>query len=546
MPKEPQGRPRHGGPERLPRRAPPELAAARGQRRASTEEPTQSTPAAGPITLNIDPKKQDALEKAVNEPAGGQARPRRSARSTQRPGRRRLRRPEDRQGRRACTAASTTEALHATTPPARDYQPALDLQAGRPRRGPGERSETQDGEPITPNTVYDGTSKRPVVGSDGRLRPARTRTTRTTATSRVQTATNKSINSVFAQMVVDVGTAKVKKTAARPRHGRTDGWPEAVPAMTLGTMGASPLEMAGVYATLDNHGKKVTPTIVKSAEHKDRAVELGRPDRRPGHQPRDRRHRHLGPDRRGRRRYGSGRERRRAHYQAAGKTGTSENNRSAWFTGYTPDLVTAVAPVRRGRRRHRQAGHPDRHRSTRDAPTAVASRPRSGRRTPSARSARTGRASSTWTPTWAPADGRAAPPTPTPTPTPSPTESETRRSPTQSPTPDPDGVGAPSRPSGTATPTPTTTVAVRRAADPAARPGRRRSGRPGRAGPQPQALTRGTAPADLGCRGAAGTVVRGTSAEGDQPPFTWSAMRSPTLLVDVAPVLERALQDRAW
>ena len=33
----------------------------------------------------------------------------------------------------------------------------------------------------------------------------------------------------------------------------------AVPAQTLGTMGASPLEMAGVYATLDNHGKKVTP-----------------------------------------------------------------------------------------------------------------------------------------------------------------------------------------------------------------------------------------------------------------------------------------------
>ena len=26
----------------------------------------------------------------------------------------------------------------------------------------------------------------------------------------------------------------------------------------------------------------------------------------------------------------------------AGKTGTSDENKSAWFTGYTPDLVTSV------------------------------------------------------------------------------------------------------------------------------------------------------------------------------------------------------------
>jgi membrane peptidoglycan carboxypeptidase len=28
--------------------------------------------------------------------------------------------------------------------------------------------------------------------------------------------------------------------------------------------------------------------------------------------------------------------------QVAGKTGTSDNNKSAWFTGYTPNLVTSV------------------------------------------------------------------------------------------------------------------------------------------------------------------------------------------------------------
>ena len=39
----------------------------------------------------------------------------------------------------------------------------------------------------------------------------------------------------------------------------------------------------------------------------------------------------------------------RGGQQVAGKTGTSDNNKSAWFTGYTPNLVTSVRPVRRGR-----------------------------------------------------------------------------------------------------------------------------------------------------------------------------------------------------
>jgi membrane peptidoglycan carboxypeptidase len=41
--------------------------------------------------------------------------------------------------------------------------------------------------------------------------------------------------------------------------------------------------------------------------------------------------------------YGSGFEALKLNRPAAGKTGTSDNNASAWFSGYTPQLATSVA-----------------------------------------------------------------------------------------------------------------------------------------------------------------------------------------------------------
>jgi penicillin-binding protein 1A len=117
------------------------------------------------------------------------------------------------------------------------------------------------------------------------------------------------------------------------------GWPER-PAMSLGTMGASTWDMAAVYATLDNHGKKVTPTIVKSAEHQVREADLADPigDQVISREAADTTTAAMT----GVVKSGSG-QNAAGEYEAAGKTGTSENNRSAWFVGYTPELVTAVA-----------------------------------------------------------------------------------------------------------------------------------------------------------------------------------------------------------
>ncbi|MGW1190447.1 transglycosylase domain-containing protein [Streptomyces sp. NPDC002559] len=219
-----------------------------------------------------------------------------------------------------------------------DYQPASTFKPLVFASALENGSKTQNGDLIGVNTRYDGTSKRPVVGSTTPFAP-QNEDDRSYGDVTVQKAMNASINSAFAQMVVDVGPAEVKKTALA--LGVPDkNFPER-PAITLGTMNASTWDMAGAYATLDNHGKKVTPFIVKSAKHRERTVE---PVEGVGSQVISRKSADTVTSvLRGVVQNGSGSKASSASYEAAGKTGTSENNKSAWFAAYTPDLTTVVA-----------------------------------------------------------------------------------------------------------------------------------------------------------------------------------------------------------
>ncbi len=75
---------------------------------------------------------------------------------------------------------------------------------------------------------------------------------------RLRKATEKSVNSVFAQLILDVGPEDVVTTAEK--MGVRKGI-EPVPAIALGglTEGVSPLEMARAYATLATGGRRPTP-----------------------------------------------------------------------------------------------------------------------------------------------------------------------------------------------------------------------------------------------------------------------------------------------
>ncbi|MEU0163624.1 transglycosylase domain-containing protein [Streptomyces sp. NPDC006261] len=219
-----------------------------------------------------------------------------------------------------------------------DYQPASTFKPLVLAAALENESKTQDGNLIGLNTIYDGTSKRPVVGSDTPFKP-QNEDDRSYGPISVQKAMNSSVNSVFAQMIVDVTPAATKRTALA--LGVPDkNFPER-PAVTLGTMNASTWDMAGVYATLDNHGRKVTPHILQSAEHRDRTVKPEAPKREQviSRASADT----VTSALTGVVESGSGRAANTSAYQAAGKTGTSEENKSAWFAGYTPELTTVVA-----------------------------------------------------------------------------------------------------------------------------------------------------------------------------------------------------------
>ncbi|MFF0159117.1 transglycosylase domain-containing protein [Streptomyces sp. NPDC005263] len=293
------------------------------------------------ITLNIDKKKQAKLEKAVKAQLTSKLDPKKRKVD------------KDIQAGAVSVDPKTGEIValyggvdyfkHFRSNATRaDYQPASTFKPVILAAALEDEAVTQSDKPITPNTIYDGTSKRPVVGSDIAFAP-QNEDDRDYGDVTVQKAMDESINSVFAQMGVDVGMDNVLEMAEKLGMDTTDL--PAVPAQTLGSMGASPLQMAGVYATIDNHGKQVTPTLVKSAEHRTGKVEMPDPI---GEQV-------LTPETAdtvtsvltgvvddGTARTSVRENPARDGRQIAGKTGTSDDNKSAWFTGYTPDLVTSV------------------------------------------------------------------------------------------------------------------------------------------------------------------------------------------------------------
>ncbi|MGW1155489.1 transglycosylase domain-containing protein [Streptomyces rubiginosohelvolus] len=203
-------------------------------------------------------------------------------------------------------------------------------------------STTQDGRRITPNTVYDGTNKRTVVGVQGSTDYAPANEDDVDyGDITVRIATDKSVNSVYAQMAQDVGPAKVRDTAIA--LGIPADTPDltAAPSIALGTANASVLDMAEAYATLADHGRHGRYALVEKVTKDGAEIEL--PERTTeqavSREAADTTTAVLRSVVEG----GTGTAAQAVGRPAVGKTGTAEEDRAAWFAGYTPDLASVVA-----------------------------------------------------------------------------------------------------------------------------------------------------------------------------------------------------------
>lgn len=159
----------------------------------------------------------------------------------------------------------------------------------------------------------------------------------------LETATRSSINTCFARLIWELndsektGAQKVAEMANR--MGIASEIPP-YPSIALGSQNVTPLEMASAYGTLATNGVHFAPMAITRVLGPDGEVVFeANPEGREAISP---------PVA-----YAatqvlkgviSGGTARRAQIgrPAAGKTGTSQNYRDAWFVGYTPQLVTSV------------------------------------------------------------------------------------------------------------------------------------------------------------------------------------------------------------
>ncbi|MFI6942014.1 transglycosylase domain-containing protein [Streptomyces sp. NPDC050418] len=290
------------------------------------------------IDLNIDPKKQKALEKAVDQELTSELDPKtRKVDAAVQAGAVSV---DPKTGKIVAMYGGEDYLKHTTSNALRyDYQPGSTFKPVILASALENEAVNEDDEPITPKTIYNGDSETKIEFGNGQTYAPPNEGDDDFGPITVQRGMDKSVNSVFAAMGADVGMDKVKETASD--LGMRDF--EPVAAMTLGSMGASPLDMAGVYATFDAHGKKVTPSIIKKATHKDGDYvpePIG--DEVISRQTADT----ITSVLQGVTNDGTGAAVLRGpyagKYKAAGKTGTTDANVSALFAGYTPELVTVV------------------------------------------------------------------------------------------------------------------------------------------------------------------------------------------------------------
>ncbi|NMO36292.1 penicillin-binding protein [Streptomyces sp. GMY01] len=157
-------------------------------------------------------------------------------------------------------------------------------------------------------------------------------------------AMRESVNSAFVQLGMDVGLEKVKQAALDAGLKKDSLTGTTYPSFSIGISDPSAIRMAGAYATFAASGKQNEPYSVTSVKSKDGPVFQHKSATKTAFTANvaD----NVTDVLKTVVEKGTGTSAKLPGREVAGKTGTTDGNRSAWFVGYTPQLSTAISMFR--------------------------------------------------------------------------------------------------------------------------------------------------------------------------------------------------------
>ncbi|WP_329300920.1 penicillin-binding protein [Streptomyces sp. NBC_00659] len=155
----------------------------------------------------------------------------------------------------------------------------------------------------------------------------------------------KSVNTYFVQMISDIGLCPVMNQIGKLGvvQGNGDKLPQ-VPSIALGARGISPLTMATAYAAFASRGMYCTPVAIESISQqiggREKSLDVPKStcSRAMSETTADTVNSLLS----GVIDSGTGQQAGLTDRANAGKTGTTDERKNAWFVGYTPNLSGAV------------------------------------------------------------------------------------------------------------------------------------------------------------------------------------------------------------
>ncbi len=152
----------------------------------------------------------------------------------------------------------------------------------------------------------------------------------------------KSANSPYVQLGMDIGIDRVRDAAVKAGLRADSLVPGEFPSFSLGVSSPSAIRMAGAYGTFANQGKQNDPYSVESVRKGGVLFKQHKQEEKLAFTPAVANNvtdvlRSVVEDDEG-----TGRKARIPGRDVAGKTGTTDGNKSAWFVGYTAQLSTAI------------------------------------------------------------------------------------------------------------------------------------------------------------------------------------------------------------